>query len=291
MRTQLARFIFVIVLSQSAVVNICIGQQDTTTQKPTKLVLVDESELTGTIVEQDSDVVVFRTNLNILMTIPWNQIKNIEPLSGQIAGGQYARPDANNTRLFLAPTARPLKSGQGYFSFYEIFFPTVAVGIAGVVNLNGGLSLIPGLSSQFVYFAPKIILLHTENLDLAGGLLYANSTAAGTNAVGCYYGVGTYGTNNAALTIGLGWGYYGSYFSNKPILLIGGEARASNGIKLITENWFLPNSDFNFFSFGIRFYGENLAADLALVYPSGSQISGFPFIPWLGFAYNFGTAH
>ena len=45
-------------------------------------------------------------------------------------------------------------------------------------------------------------------------------------------------------------------------------------------------------SFGIRFFGERLSADLGFFYPmsEGEGISeGFPFIPWLGFAYNFGN--
>jgi len=40
----------------------------------------------------------------------------------------------------------------------------------------------------------------------------------------------------------------------------------------------------------VRFFGEDLAADLGFIYPAGSKITGFPFIPWLGFVYNFGTA-
>jgi hypothetical protein len=107
--------------------------------------------------------------------------------------------------------------------------------------------------------------------------------------VGIYYGVGTYGSTNVSITAGLGWGYYGSDVANKPVVLIGGEVRASNSIKFITENWFLPNSNVNILSFGVRFFGEKLAADLGFIYPVGSGITGFPFIPWLGFAYNFGT--
>jgi hypothetical protein len=38
--------------------------------------------------------------------------------------------------------------------------------------------------------------------------------------------------------------------------------------------------------FGIRFFEEKLAADLGFIYISGAE--GFPFLPWLGFTYNFG---
>jgi hypothetical protein len=267
----------------------CFSQKDTTSERPTKLILTDGSELIGTIVKEDPDSILFNTIGNISMTIPKNQVKVREHLSGRVEGGQYVRPDPNHTRLFFAPTARALKSGQGYFSAYQIFFPFLAVGIADVLTLAGGISLIPGAQGQFFYLAPKVTPVHIGELDLAGGLLYINSTVGSSKGEGIYYGVGTYGSTNASITAGLGWGYSGSDVADKPIVLIGGEARASNSIKFITENWLLPNSDVNLFSFGIRFFDESLAADIGLIYPSSSINTGFPFFPWLGFVYNFGT--
>jgi hypothetical protein len=82
----------------------------------------------GTIEAEDSTQVEFKTISGVSMRIPRGQIKELERLSGEIAAGEYKRFDPNNTRLFFAPTARPLKQGQGYFSAYQIFFPFVAIG-------------------------------------------------------------------------------------------------------------------------------------------------------------------
>ncbi len=135
-----------------------------------------------------------------------------------------------------------------------------------------------------VYFAPKITPIQTGKFSAASGLLYLNIPEVDEPA-GICYGVGTYGTDNLSVTAGLGCGYYGSNVADKPAVLIGAELRASNNIKFITENWFLPN--FDFLSFGFRFFGENLAVELGFIYPIGAEIEGFPFLPWLGFAYNF----
>jgi hypothetical protein len=89
--------------------------------------------------------------------------------------------------------------------------------------------------------------------------------------------------------VGLGWGFAGGEIANKPILLLGGELRLSNSIKLISENWIPPGTDLVVYSFGFRFFGENLAADLGFFRPSHMDTDGFPFIPWIGFAYNFGA--
>ncbi|MBU1678332.1 MAG: hypothetical protein KKD86_05675 [Bacteroidetes bacterium] len=93
---------------------------------------------------------------------------------------------------------------------------------------------------------------------------------------------------NISFTGGLGWGYVDDELADSPILLIGAEIQASNSIKFITENWILPQDSPSIISFGIRFFGDYLAADFALITTSeGFENDGFPFIPWIGFAYNF----
>ena len=266
------------------------SQQDTTSEKPGRLILRDGSELIGRVLTEDSVSITFRTVSNISMTIPRNQVKTIERLSGEIIGGEFVRNDPNHTRLLFSPTARSLKAGQGYFSAYEIFFPLLAVGIADFMTLAGGVSLLPGADAQLFYLAPKITPLQVDNLSLAGGVLYMGITSGGTKGFGIIYGVTTYGTQRASVTGGLGWGFYGDETADRPVIMVGGELRASNSIKFITENWFPPGSDVALLSFGIRFFGESLAADLGFWYPAGSRTSGFPFLPWLGFAYNFGVA-
>ena len=104
---------------------------------------------------------------------------------------------------------------------------------------------------------------------------------------GITYGVATVGTSTAALTVGLGWGFVDGEFSANPLLVIGGEVQLSNSVKLITENWFPPKMDGGIISFGIRFFGESIAGDFGLMRPTESSGGGFPFLPWIGFAYNF----
>jgi hypothetical protein len=265
------------------------AQQDTSVaSRVKKITLRDGSEMIGRVESTDSGSIRFKTLSNVSVTIPASQVREIQELSGEIVAGEFRRTDPNQTRLLFAPSARSLKAGQGYFSAYEIFFPLVAVGVTDFATLAGGVTLFPGASDQLFYLAPKVRVAHLENLDLAGGLLYLNATNGNTDGVGILYGVGTYGTGKEALTVGLGWGFAEGKVKDKPILLLGGEARVSNSVKLITENWIPPNSDVSLLSFGIRFFGDNLAADLGFIFPAGSDVSGFPFLPWLGFAYNFG---
>ncbi len=222
---------------------------------------------------------------------------------------QYLRPDPNHTRLFLAPTARSLKSGQGYACIYGSFFPyepplvlgavDFAVGISNFITLGGGVTafgsvaaawfiVIPVIIPAF-HIAPKITLFQVENFSTAiGGLFLIFLPIFGegeSETTGMYYGVATYGNDKISITAGLG-------FVQTSIILIGAEFRISNHTKFITENWLLPNSgppifgengSVNYLSFGFRFFGERLAADLGLIFFTGLEE---PFSPLIRLTYN-----
>ncbi len=263
-----------------------------TTAQIYRVTLSDGSAFVGTIVSSTSDSLIFQTGSGIRMTLPRSAVTRTERLRGSMEEGVYRRVDPNGSRLLFGPTARPLRAGDGYFAAYEIFFTYAAVGIANVVSLGGGMTIFPGASNQLFYLSPKVALTTAdEMISGAVGAFYMNALSSSSDGLGIVYGIGTYGTPKAGLTFGLGYGYSEGEFSSNPVVLAGGEVQLSNSFKLISENWFPVGSDFSILSFGFRFFGDNLAADLGFFYPmhNGSGISeGFPFIPWLGFAYNFG---
>jgi hypothetical protein len=253
-----------------------------------KITLTDESILIGTISSEDDSTLQFQTLSGLEMAIPKAIIEKQIQISSKVVEGKIWRTDPNRTRLFFAPTGRALKSGQGYFSVYEIFFPFIAVGITDHITLAGGLTLFPGADQQLLYLAPKITPVQLEKFDLSAGVLYIVIPNNEEDA-GIFYSVGTYGTDAASLTFGLGFGFSGGEVADKPVYTVGAELRSSNSVAFITENWFIPDSEFQIVSFGLRFFGENLAADFGLIHPLGADSEGFPFLPWLGFAYNFGA--
>jgi hypothetical protein len=257
-----------------------------------KIALKDGSTIVGTITSSTLDTLVVQTGSGIIMGLPRRTVTSMERLRGRFVNGEYLRVDPNGTRLLFGPTARPLKGGTGYFAAYQIFFTYLSIGVADFLSLGGGLTLLPGASDQVFYLSPKIAFTtNDEMFSGAVGAFYLNATAGSSYGLGIVYGAATYGTPRAGLTFGVGYGYSQDEFSENPVILLGAEVQASNSVKLITENWFPVGTDFSILSFGFRFFGDNLAADLGFFYPMwrGSGISeGFPLIPWLGFAYNFG---
>jgi len=245
--------------------------------------LNDGTELKGFIIAENDSAIDFRTISGIDMKIKKNLVDDILLSKGEIFEGKFQRYDPNRTRLFFGPTARTVEQGKGYFSAYEIFIPFLAVGVTDFLMLSGGVSLIPGAEEQLIYLGPKVRFLNLDNFSLAGGIIYAHVEDVD---FGVAYGVTTIGSERYSFTVGVGYGYEDWEFSDSPVLMLGGEIQASNSIKFLTENWIIPSSETGLISFGIRFFSDNLAADFGLMTTTEGMGEGFPFLPWIGFAYN-----
>jgi hypothetical protein len=250
-----------------------------------RVVLTDGSRHLGVIESETDDSILLVTLSGVRMTIPREQIQEIVSVEGE----RFRRKDPNQSRLLFAPTARPLQHGTGYIAVYELFFPFVAVGIGDVLTLAGGVSIIPGLPNQIVYAAPKVTFYRKSSVQLGAGALVGTSTKFDQSA-GMLFGIVTVGGSDRSLTAGAGLGFAATEFSTRPVLLIAGEYQVSNFIKLLSENYIIPGyADAIFFGGGVRFFGEKVSADFAfLTLPVLlREADAFPFIPWLGFAYNF----
>ena len=204
---------------------------------------------------------------------------------------KFVLSDPSNTRLFLSPTARPLKAGDVYFADYMIFFPFIGVGITDFLSIGVGRSIFPGENDQTWYLTSKVTPITIDKVSVACGLLLFNFTQQFLDALalGTFYGGVTYGNQKASLTAGLSWGFAGRDISKNPmIIMVGGDLRISNKIKIITENWFFTEAGISpLLSIGIRIFGENLAGDLGLIYPTGLDSDGLKFLPWLSVTYKF----
>lgn len=230
------------------------------------------------------------TDGGITMTIPRDQVRVIESMSGR----KFAGVDPNPTRLLIGPTARSIGNGNGYAALYELFFPFVAVGAGDVLTLAGGISLIPGAPGQLIYAAPKATVWTSDGVDLAvGGFAGAFFGLDGDESpiFGIGYAVGTFGSRESAVTVGVAQGYADGNASNV-FGLLGGEHQIGNRTKLISENYVFSvgGGVQAVLSGGVRFFGDRLSTDFALFTTSEiitGDVGGFPFVPYLGFATTF----
>ncbi len=262
-----------------------------------KITLRDGSVIMGRITRIGESRVTFESEAGI-MKISIDRIESIEEFHGsQMKGGKYWFPNPNKSRLFFSQTARMLEKGDGYFLDIYAFFPSVTYGFTDMFSIGGGFSLIPGLNidEQVFYFTPKVGWQVSDKVALAASMLIIRIPDPDDDddiadedppTVGTLSGLITYGTGNLSVTAGAGFGYAGDQIADKPAVVLGGEWRFSRRLSFVSENWIFPEIDEPLVSYGIRFFGESIAVDLAL-FNILDDDAIFPGVPYIDFVWNF----
>lgn len=260
-----------------------------------RVVLTDGSTLEGTLIQENTSSLTIRTQNDLEVKIQRSNVQSITYIRRTSGTGLYQRVDPNYSRLLFAPTGRPLKKGDGYFSDYYIFFPGVAYGVTDNISVMGGFSIIPGLGlgNQLFYLAPRIGKSFSDHVALSGGTLFLSLPEVG--AAGLAFATGTYGPPGKSLTGGIAFGYSigeaDAAISGNPVFMLGGNLRLSDNLALISENWIITGDEVTLssqpFSIALRFLGDRLAADVGFLIIGEIVKEGFP-IPWLSAVYNFG---
>lgn len=262
-------------------------------EEPLELKLRDGSKILGKVRDCTPEAVHFVSLSGLEITVPVDQIKDVQRSRGRVVGGRFQMFDSNHNRLFFGPTARTLRQGEWNFSDFYIIFPSLAVGLADAFMLGGGVSLIPvvDIDNQLLFISPKIRLVHRPGFDLAVGALYAGVPDEGD--FGSVYGVASFGDPFGSITVGVARPFaLDDGDTDLMAFLLGGERQVSNRVKLITENWLFTDGDDSvlLISGGVRIIGERLGGGFALVTSPEllDEDDGFPFIPWLDFSVSFG---
>ena len=244
--------------------------------------LADGSVLFARVTAVDGETIVLLTLAGARVEVERSQIRATQSAQGQVVRGEFWREDPNSSRLFFTATGRTLRKGEAYIGTYVIVLPFFAVGLTDRITVAGGAPVLFGRLEPF-YVAPKIQLFSTAHAAVSVGTL---AVFFDDDIVGINYGVGTFGTPDHALTLGVGFGYSGDDFSNQPVAMIGGEARLTRRLKAVTENYFLPGQEGLVFSAGLRFIGERFSTDLGVAGFAGSD-SGC-CLPLINFSYAIG---
>lgn len=212
--------------------------------------------------------------------------------------GRFWYPNPHATRYLIGPSAIPLRKGEGYYQNTYILLNSVAYGITNHVSITGGFEL----TSTFGRESPGPIWYLsargggevTKRVHIGAMATYLSvpnwfsddDDSDRRNGLGAISGVVTYGTTEALVTAGTGWGYSASGLSDRPVLSLGGLVRVTRGIALISENWIIPDNQesIGIYSYGLRFMGERSAFDLAFI--NNRSISneiaiGVPFVDFV----------
>ena len=251
-----------------------------------ELVLRDGSRVYGTIERQTEQEVVLKTASGAVMTAQTAHILTIKRVKGRVVAGEFQRSDPTATRLFFAPTGRQLKRGEAYFAMHQVLMPTLQVGITDRISFGGGTPLIffgdgdDGWERPF-WVTPKVQLVNAGRVQVAAGVFHGFNVDG--EGGGIAYGVMTAGSDSAAVTGGAGLAYAADG-GRSVVIMLGGDRQLSRSVKLVTENYVWQGGD-GIVSLGVRFFGEQLSADVGLAVPVGAD-DLFVF-PVVNFVYSF----
>lgn len=276
--------------------NLLAAEQALPEDSLVSLRLYDGNTFSGRLTYVDDSTYTLVTPSGVLITVLRTSVRSVEPFRGRIVKGEMQRHDPNYTRLLFAPTARPLRRGDGYFSDYYIVFPGVSYGLTNQISVQGGVSLIPAVSfrEQAKFAGIKVGFPVTKKVSVAGGGLYIG---ANEYAFGTVFAVGTFGSRESSITTGIGYGYKKDEdnafeFTQAPFIMVGGSVQLSGRIAFVSENWFITGKNFKLneqpLAQALRFYGRRIAVDLGVIIVGEVIEHGVP-IPWLSFVYNFGS--
>ncbi len=247
--------------------------------------------LIGTVLsETETQMELQIVDLGIL-TIEKEKIKSIVPL-GQTkkTPKAYWFKNPHATRLLFAPTAIPLKKGEGYYQNIYIVANMFNYGVANNFSIGGGFDFITLFSEDMAPLLNVNIksgFQVSENLHLGVGGLYVGMIDE--FSAGIIYGLGTYGSYNTNATLGLGWGFVDGTFQEKPFIMIGGMARVSEKLWLVSENWIVPTPEYYLVvSYGLRFAAKRIAVDLAFINSKDIYQELFIGIPFVDFVIKLG---
>ena len=262
-----------------------------------KIELLDGTRLTGTIILENDSVIVMELQGMGELKIRKDKIDKMIPLDGSPElKKSFWFKNPNATRLLFAPTAIPLRKGEGYYQNIYIVGNMFNYGVVDNFSIGGGFDFITmfgrfdGEWNPVLNFNAKTGFKVSDNFHAGAGGLYM--TQVNEFSAGILYGLGTVGSYNNNFTTGLGWGFVDGTFEQKPFIMLGGMARLSEKVWFISENWIAPvNTDSKYYlvvSYGVRFSGKRMSVDLAFINSKDIVEAIIIGIPYVDFVIKFG---
>jgi hypothetical protein len=245
-----------------------------------RLATRDGSQVYGRVETIGDDSIEFRTIDGGLLTIEVADLVELRVVEGRVVNEEVRLRDPHASRLFIGPTARSLRRGEGYVTLQHFMMPSMQVGITDRVSIGAATPLyFFGEAHPFVV-TPKVQLLAREKLQFAAGTIHLLNVTR--DATGIVYGVATVGSRDTAATVALGYAFRGG--ERRPIVMLGGEGRQNRRVKWFAESWLL-GPDAGLVSFGARLLRERYSTDLGLVVPLSAY--GFVAAPMINLTWSF----
>ncbi len=249
---------------------------------PDEVLLTDGTLLTGRILEEFADRVVFETDALGRMEIARTNIVRLG--RGSEWTGALTDPDYNS--LMFCPTPATLADGDSYFRVYELFFLNYGASLSDALNLSVG-TLFP-VSSEvlMISLGGKLRLAdrETQPVGLALTGSYTRLEEVKFGAVGVVAGVGD---RRRSLNLAVNQ-TFDDDGDTELVFILGGDFKSSRRGKLFVEYLssasLLADEDDDlegFINLGMRLFGDSHSFSLSGFRPltgDGGSFVAFPML-------------
>jgi len=254
----------------------------------------DGNEYLGTLVRENEQILVLKTETLGEITIQKASIKNREIVREELVKeGEVWFENPQATRYFWAPNAYGLKKGEGYYQNIYVFWNQFTVGVSDNVSLGGGiipLFLLGGGPTPVFGTIKVSIPVVEEKVNLGAGILAGAVLGELQATFGIVYGVSTFGDRDKNFTLGLGYAFAGSEWASSPLINLSGMVRASKRMYFLTENYYIHagGDGGGVIGLGGRWLIKKASLDFMLGIPFGTGVDAFVAFPAIGFVIPFG---
>lgn len=221
----------------------------------------------------------YRTQLELLtldsglVVVERADIVHLEPASRPEHRATTRFDVGNGHRLFLLPTARNLRRGEGYFQQTDGALYGASYGFTNHFSLGVLCSVLPflPLRNQVLLVTPKLSAKLTDNWHIGGGIMYTRIPKLDPEfkpiRTGIGYGIATYGSADNNVSVGLGYAIDKDGLNKTPVLHYGGQKRISRGWSVVSENFLLINDEPGSLGlFGVRHAARRFSLGLGGIY-------------------------
>ena len=191
----------------------------------------------GTVVAQNESVITLQTESLGEVKMMMANITDFS--SGSVSLNASGDTYDHASRYLIAPSAIPLRKGEGYYQNVMLLMNGAHFGITDHLSAGGGV-MIPFGFFGTVKYGHQV----GKNTYLAAGGMVVTTFLGLGYGVGCGFGSLTYGNRGTNVTFTAGYGGIAGdgdwSLTNRPILNISGMLKITDGFSIVTENWFLP---------------------------------------------------
>ncbi|HBS87162.1 MAG: hypothetical protein A2W91_03005 [Bacteroidetes bacterium GWF2_38_335] len=223
------------------------SQEATDTVKKVKISMKNGEDFSGVLISQDKGTIRIR-NENGEMNLIIENVKSIEYESATV---NYSVSNPNSSRYFFSHTAIPYEKNKFYYQNTFVFLNTLDYGLTKNLSIGGGFEFISTVVGYPIFLiSPKAGFKIKNKFHLGTGAFFVG--IPGEFFSSFIYGTATYGTRESNVSLGATGCIINNELYDYGFIMFGGMHRISNGVSLLSENYYTPYIDNKTGYFGIH---------------------------------------